>query len=382
VRPHTHHVAIGYEDGTVAIVDPVPNRVVWRTDRAHGGAIRHLVFDRDGDRLISASADKSARVWTINANTPPLTLIGHAKPVDFGAFSPDGRVIVTGSSDSTFRLYDGHTGALHRVLELPQEYRDPIFDASLNAHAAFTSDGKTLVTVSSGDGEAISQPALVWDVASGALRHALPHPQGAIWHMAITDDDKYVVTASFDESAVLWDISTGKKRAGPLRHPAPLIKAVVYDGGRLIASASRDGTLRIWRADTGGLLHEVRVAVASETGPGQDAATLLDLAVSHNGRLLATAASSGRRTEISLWDAAEGTQSAVMRASGEPQSLTGLMFTDDDLTLLSMSRGGGLTVWSLPPAGQPLIDLARTIVGAAHGLLSEEQRVRFGLPRP
>jgi WD40 repeat protein len=73
--------------------------------------VNSAAFSPDGLRIVTASADKTARVWdseTGKAIGAPLE--GHDSPVYDAAFSPDGRRIITASADKTARIWDAATG--------------------------------------------------------------------------------------------------------------------------------------------------------------------------------------------------------------------------------------------------------------------------------
>jgi WD40 repeat protein len=66
-------------------------------------------FSLDGKRIVTASRDRTARIWDAATGEPIAVLGGHDGPVRSAAFSPDGRLILTTSDDKTARLWDiGH----------------------------------------------------------------------------------------------------------------------------------------------------------------------------------------------------------------------------------------------------------------------------------
>ena len=68
-------------------------------------------FSPDGQRIVTASADKTARIWDAASGKPiGKPLRGHEDEVRGAAFSPDGKRIVTASSDKTARIWDVATG--------------------------------------------------------------------------------------------------------------------------------------------------------------------------------------------------------------------------------------------------------------------------------
>lgn len=373
-RTEGSQVAIAFDDGTIELRDPERDAVLWQGRGMHeaGAEIRHIAFDRAGTRLVSTSLDKTAVIWRLDDNGAPLRLTGHTRNVEFAAFSPDDTLIVTGSCDCTFRLWSAATGAAVKVLATPQHFLDPIHNASINPHAAFTSDGRWLVTVTSGDGLAITQPALVWEVASGTLLHAFEHQNGAIWQMLVTPDDRYVVTASYDCTAAIWDLRVGGRIRTLSGHASPVVRTEVSHGGQLLTTISSDGDLRVWQLPSGRLIHNLQIGRGS-----------VRLAVSGDGESVATScAVDDDGSRIDLWDLREG---VILLSLSERcvlgSGMDALCFSPDDRSLLARTKSGELRSWSLPPAGQALIDLGWRRVHRQPGdeLLSAEQRIRFSL---
>src|ERR1700730_18848839 len=74
--------------------------------KGHGDLVYSAAFSPHGQRIVTASNDKTARVWNATTGAILTELKGHGSGVDSAAFSPDGARIVTTSDDSTARIWD------------------------------------------------------------------------------------------------------------------------------------------------------------------------------------------------------------------------------------------------------------------------------------
>jgi WD40 repeat protein len=77
--------------------------------------VNACAFSPDGSRIVSASNDKTLKLWDAQTGSELATLEGHTDWVTACAFSPDGRRIVSASMDHTLKLWDANTGM--RILE-------------------------------------------------------------------------------------------------------------------------------------------------------------------------------------------------------------------------------------------------------------------------
>jgi WD40 repeat protein len=112
----------------------------------HRDTVTSVAFSPDGRRVMTGSSDHTARVWDLSGLTPAATVLeGHRGRVTSVAFSPDGRRVATGSQDNTGRVWDlSRATPAAIVLE---GHRDWV------GSVAFSPDGRRVVTGSS-DGTA------------------------------------------------------------------------------------------------------------------------------------------------------------------------------------------------------------------------------------
>ena len=77
----------------------------------HGEYVTSAAFSPDGSLIVSASSDMTSRVWDVKSGATLLTLSGHGDVVTSAALSPDGSLIVSASQDKTARVWDAKSGA-------------------------------------------------------------------------------------------------------------------------------------------------------------------------------------------------------------------------------------------------------------------------------
>ena len=108
--PDGTRIVTASADGTARLWDARTGEPIGRTLH-HDGPVLAATFDANGERVITASEDKTARIWNARTGEPVGQPLQHNGSVTSAAFSPDGTRIVTASADGTARLWDARTGA-------------------------------------------------------------------------------------------------------------------------------------------------------------------------------------------------------------------------------------------------------------------------------
>jgi len=97
------------EENVVKIVDAATG-VEKATLKGHKGTVLAATFSADGDLVVTASYDGTARIWNSSSGAEVGLLRGHAGPVLSAAFSRDAGRVATGSADRTAIVWDVATG--------------------------------------------------------------------------------------------------------------------------------------------------------------------------------------------------------------------------------------------------------------------------------
>jgi WD40 repeat protein len=181
----------------------------------------------------------TARLWELPSGRLQATL-KHQDWVSAAGFSPDNRLLATGTTDGAIFLWEVVRPERGERLSGSSSAPQTGPDTAVRA-LAFTPDGQTLVTTGE-DGI-----ARLWDVSQRRLRAILTGHSGMIFTLALSPDGQLLATGGSDGMVRLWAVSSGNLTAVRSGHTGSVVSLNFSPDGALLASGSSDKTVRVWK---------------------------------------------------------------------------------------------------------------------------------------
>jgi WD40 repeat protein len=200
-------IASGSYDRMVKLWDPDTGKEV-RNLQDHIDAVFAVAFTPDGKRLASASQDRTVKIWDVASGKRLYTLSDASDGLTSVAFSPSGEEVAAAGYDKTIYIWKlaGDDGHLSQSLIADQE--------SLLA-LVWSPDGKTIVTAST-DGSIRFRDTKL------DLMGVIDRQPDWVEALAISPDNKWLAAGRYNGSLSVYDINTRKEaRATGIIFSAP-----------------------------------------------------------------------------------------------------------------------------------------------------------------
>jgi WD40 repeat protein len=368
-RREGHRVlALAFSDDGKTLFTGGDDNVIRRWEAATGteleieedqAYVTAVAIAPDGKTALTGDYEGIIRGWDLRTGQSVCKYLGHEKPVQCLAYSPDGCLLASGTAEygplnGELRLWEAGGG---KELQCWDSEIPPL------SQIRFLSDAKVLVGIGNIDGL-----VRVWDTTTGKELHQVGGIRAAYSSFA---PDGAVVALWGPQAVQLWDVAN-RRLIGELRPESSLpvfgMGAQGYKGVVLTAQAlSPGGQYLACAAPEGGIIHVFKVATGPpprsqtgvwERGGGEEfhlpqghvaqvgpqtwreSVTALDW--SHDGKILASGGGDGR---VLLWDLATAT--VLLRCEGHEAGVRAMAFSSDDRTLVSGSDDRTALVWDL-----------------------------------
>ncbi|KAL7931195.1 Pfs, NACHT and WD domain protein [Trichoderma chlorosporum] len=245
--------------------------------KGHQDEISQVIYSADGQRLATASRDKTVKIWDYNTGVCLLTLHGHSGKVRLVVFSVDCRKVVSACDDGIVKVWDARGGNCLQSI-------DCIYRYFLRWHqrpVTLSSDGKLAAALS------FKNSLTIWDLAGTYV--GTHQPKSAI---AFSPNGQQF--ASYTEmlgNVKIWNIETGETIKILMGDVFKSVSSVAFspDGLRIASCYTDSSTVNIWDAVTGNCLQTIYIVRYLPSS----------VAFSANSRELASAS---RQGVVEIWD--------------------------------------------------------------------------------
>jgi hypothetical protein len=270
-----------------AILTLKPAMPIWRllhdrskrTFTGHTASVTAVAFAPDGRAILSASRDKTLKLWDVATGDLLRTFVGHTSDVTAVAFAPDGRTALSASGE--VKLWDVATGEVlwtvpHssaiEIIFMPDGATALSADWEMNIKRWNTTKGEVLQTVTGREdgvsdirfapdrrtalsgGTLGNNTCKLWDVVTGTVLRTLTGHTSRVFAVAYALNGRAALSGSVDCTLMLWDLATGTQLRTLVGHSSSVTAVACASDGQTALSAGLDDTLKLWDVATGQLL--------------------------------------------------------------------------------------------------------------------------------
>lgn len=184
-------------------------------------------------------------LWDLATGAQRVAWRSHAQGINALAFSPDGKLLASASTDMTVALWNMET--------MQQESKILNVSGLVPLALAFSPDGKTLSVGTGPRDFRLRRPGEIqlWEVETRMLRASLRGHGRAVTSLAYSADGRTLVSGSADTTVRFWDLPAGREYGMLKGHQAAVgfegVAVALSADGRWLATASMDRTVKLWK---------------------------------------------------------------------------------------------------------------------------------------
>jgi WD40 repeat protein/mono/diheme cytochrome c family protein len=284
--------------------------------QGHKDSVCDIAFAADGRSVVSASEDKTIRMWDLGSGAERRHCVGHTDEVSSVALTTDGRYILSGSRDRSVRLWDARTG---------EEIRRFPGHTDIVRAVAVSADGKQGLSAGA------DRTVRLWDLNTGREKCCLTGHGGPVTCIAFAPDARLALSGGQDRTVRLWDLTAGREKACWPGHTAAVYSVAFSPDGRRALSGGADGVMRLWDVARG---EEVRPFAGH-------ANTIVRVAFRDDGRQVLSGSSQYRTAApiVRVWEVDGGEEVARLEGADLGRVNCLAFARDGSQVLVSLSGG-------------------------------------------
>lgn len=299
------------------------------TLRSHSGMVHAVAISQDGKLIASGSSDHTIKLWQLETGKLVRTLgrwfDGHSSMVQTVSFSPNGQLLASGSWDDTIKLWLLSTGKPIRTLMTRSNWVNSV---------AFSPDGQLLA--SGGANNTIK----LWQVGTGEEIRTFTGHSDSVCSVTFSSDGEFLASGSADCTIKLWQVSTGREIRTFIGHSFFVNSVALSRDGQVLASGSSDNQIKLWQVSTA---KEI-ITLTGHSDAVSSVAFSPDPPPSFNSvELQGILASASWDNTIKIWDISTGDE--IYTLNEHSSYVRAIAFSPDGQTLVSASDDDTIKMW-------------------------------------
>ncbi|XP_024084287.1 cilia- and flagella-associated protein 52 isoform X2 [Cimex lectularius] len=228
-------IVTGWNDGTVRAFTPQSGKPIYIIRDAHSKGVSAIAMTKDGKKLVTGGVEGQVRIWCVRKDVQKLLAVlkEHKGPVSSVAVAPNDKEAASSSTDGSCIIWDIVKNVRLAIM----------FSTTLFLCIKYHPSGCQLIT--SGTNRLIGY----WETFDGSLiREVEGSRSAALNTLAISKDGRYMVSGGNDYFVKVWLYREGIPTHVGLGHGAVITAVAISPDQKTVVSASADGALFIWRA--------------------------------------------------------------------------------------------------------------------------------------
>ncbi|KAI9277258.1 guanine nucleotide-binding protein subunit beta-2-like 1 [Phascolomyces articulosus] len=210
----------------------------------HNHFVQDLAISSDGQFALSASWDKTLRLWDLNTGTTTRRFVGHTSDVLSVSFSADNRQIVSGSRDKSIKLWNTLGECKFQLTE--DGHQDWV------SCVRFSPNPANPVIVSGGWDKIVK----IWDLTKLKLRTNFIGHNGYVNTVTVSPDGSLCASAGKDGVVMLWDLNDSKHLYS--LEAGDVVNALTFSPNRYWLCAATASSIKVWDLENKSLVDELR----------------------------------------------------------------------------------------------------------------------------
>lgn len=305
-----------------------------RTLEGHSGAVVSVAFSPNGQLLASSSSDTTIKLWNPKTGKEFYTFKEHLKSVDSIAISPDGQTLVSGSRDTTIKIWN---------LTTKKEIYTLTAHTEIVSFVAISPDGQTLASASE------DTTIELWNLSTGEKIRTLKWPcSEKVYYfssLVFSLDGRVLISSTWDDavslSAVAWNLTSGEQIwSKHWKEMEEVYSIAISPDGQTFASSHISRTIKLWNIYTGEEICTLTKASNSDSS----------LTFSPDGQLLASGGLDFENDEddtghgtIYLWNL--NSRQKICTLNEHSEAVYCVAFSPDGQMLASGSDDKTIKIW-------------------------------------